>query len=75
MAYTQTDLDQIRALIASGAAGGMVRTASGRVIKLASLAELRSIRDEIEAALGLPPSKGTIFQASPRKYGNTGTTE
>jgi hypothetical protein len=50
MAYTQADLDSIRAAIISGALS--VRYADGRSVNYRSLDELRNIAREIEAELG-----------------------
>ena len=53
MAYTPDDLTAINDAIATGAV--KVRFADGRETIFRSLAELRSIRDEVMAALGLSP--------------------
>lgn len=53
MAYTQADLTAINEAIASGASE--VRFADGRMIRNRSLADLRSIRDEIAAEVGPQP--------------------
>lgn len=50
MAHTQEDLDAITQAIATGAR--KVRYADGRETEFRSLADMRSIRDEIAAALG-----------------------
>ncbi|GJD65166.1 phage head-tail joining protein [Methylobacterium frigidaeris] len=51
MAWTTADLDAINAAIASGAR--KVRFADNREVEYRTLADMRSIRDEIAAALGL----------------------
>lgn len=48
--WTQDDLDQINRAIATGA--WKVRFADGREVTYRSLADMRSTRDEIAAALG-----------------------
>lgn len=64
MAYSQDDLDNINAAIASGADQAMIQ---GEMVKYRSLSDMRSIRNEIERALS--PSKalsgiGQIFVPS-----------
>lgn len=53
MAWTTADLDAINEAIASGAR--KVRFADNREVEYRTLADMRSIRDEIAAALGLGP--------------------
>lgn len=53
MAWTQTDLDAINEAIALGAR--KVRFADNREVEYRSLADMRSIRDEIASALGQAP--------------------
>lgn len=54
MPWTQADLDAINEAIASGAS--RVRFADGREVTYRSLADMRSVRDEIAGALGQMPS-------------------
>ena len=58
MAYGQTDLDALELAIATGAL--KVRYADGREVTYRSLAEMRSLRREIRAALGLSEPGRTI---------------
>ena len=51
--WTQADLDALNQAMATGAME--VRFRDGRLVKYRSLAEMRSIRDEIATALGLTP--------------------
>jgi hypothetical protein len=53
MAWTQADLAAINEAIALGAR--KVRFADNREVEYRSLADMRSIRDEIAAFLGLKP--------------------
>ena len=57
MAWTQADLDAINEAIALGAS--RVRFADNREVTFRSLADMRSIRDEIAVAIG-------ALQAPPR---------
>lgn len=58
MAYGQTDLDALELAIATGAL--KVRYADGREVTYRSLADMRSVRREIRAALGLSEPGRTI---------------
>ena len=60
--WTQADLDAINAAIATGAME--VRFADGRLVKYRSLADMRSIRDEIASALGQVPEPVRVTYAS-----------
>lgn len=51
MAWTVEDLDTINEAIATGAS--KVRFADGREVTYRSLADMRSVRDEIAASLGI----------------------
>lgn len=62
MSWTQADLIAINQAIATGAME--VRFADGRLVKYRSLAEMRSIRDEIASALGLKPEPMRTTYAS-----------
>ena len=53
MAMTRADLDAIEEAIATGAL--KVRFADNREVTYRSLADMRSIRDEIAATLGMLP--------------------
>jgi len=53
MPWTASDLDTINDAIATGAR--KVRFADGREVEYRSLADMRSIRDEIAQAIGLKP--------------------
>lgn len=53
MPWTQEDLDAINEAIASGAS--KVRFADNREVTYRSIADMRSIRDEIAQTLGLTP--------------------
>ncbi|WP_018261352.1 phage head-tail joining protein [Methylobacterium sp. WSM2598] len=53
MAWTTDDLDALNQAIATGAS--KVRFADGREVYYRSLAEMRSVRDEVAASLGLKP--------------------
>lgn len=65
MSWTPDDLDAINAAIATGASE--VRFADGRLVRNRSLADLRSIRDEIAAALGrVPEPVRTTFASHSR---------
>ncbi|GJD51095.1 hypothetical protein OPKNFCMD_3846 [Methylobacterium crusticola] len=54
MAWTTADLDAINQAIATGAS--KVRFADNREVTYRSLADMRSVRDEIAAFLGLKPA-------------------
>lgn len=61
MAYVQTDLDALEQAIAGGAL--KVRYADGREVQYRSLAEMRSIRDEIRRELGVArPSRVFVVE-------------
>ena len=61
MAYRQTDLDALELAIATGAL--KVRYADGREVTYRSLAEMRSLRREIRAALGLfEPGRSIVME-------------
>lgn len=65
MPYTQADLDAVNEVIATGAR--KVRFADGREHEARSLADLRSIRDEIAADLGrVPEPVRTTFASHSR---------
>jgi hypothetical protein len=51
--WTQADLDALNQAIATGATE--VRFRDGRLVKYRTLAEMRSIRDEMATVLGLNP--------------------
>lgn len=59
---TQADLDAINDAIDTGALE--VRFADGRLVKYRSLADMRSIRDEIASALGQVPEPVRVTYAS-----------
>lgn len=64
MAYSQDDLDNINAAIASGADQAMIQ---GEMVKYRSLSDMRSIRNEIERAVSpskAPTGIGQIFVPS-----------
>lgn len=66
MAMTQADLSAIEEAIATGAM--KVRFADNREVTYRSLAEMRSIRDEIAAALGAkPPPLRTTYASFSRE--------
>lgn len=58
MSYTQEDLANITAAIASGADQAMIQ---GEMVKYRSLADMRSIKREIEADLAPSQSGGGIL--------------
>lgn len=62
MSWTQADLDAINQAMATGAME--VRFADGRLVKYRSLAEMRSIRDEIASAIGAVPESPRTTYAS-----------
>jgi hypothetical protein len=64
MAYSQSDLAAIEQAIATGAL--TVRYADGRLTTFRSLADLRSIRDQMRAELGIArPSR--VFVAEHKR--------
>lgn len=66
MALNQADLASIEEAIATGAL--KVRFADNREVTYRSLAEMRSIRDEIAAALGAkPPPLRTTYASFSRE--------
>lgn len=62
MSWTQADLDGINRALATGAR--KVRFADNREVEYRSLADMRSVRDEIEAALGRRPEPVRTTYAS-----------
>lgn len=61
MAYTQTDLDQIDAAIATGA---LEVELSGKRIKYRSMRELMQARAHVAAQLTPPARRGSVFRPS-----------
>lgn len=62
MTWTIKDLDAINQAIATGAK--KVRFADNREVEYRSLADMRSVRDEIASALGLGPTMSQTTYAS-----------
>lgn len=64
MAYTQTDLDNLEAAIASGVL--RVRDRNGSEIQYRNLEDMRRARDMIRTELGLTQYNGGITVEHPR---------
>lgn len=58
MAWTQTDLDALETAIATGAM--KVRYADGREVTYRSLADMRSLRQEMRRVLGYTEPSRTV---------------